>query len=189
MRITGGAARGIPLKVPNRGPIRPATDRLRESVFSSLGPSVEGKRILDLFAGTGAYGLEALSRGAASVVFVEKDRDAVACLKANLAAVAKSLNRTDLRTDVVQADVLSWRPPVTGEFDMVFADPPFSGLDSMVQPLFRLMSRLPIPGGIFRLVLEMPGHYETASPGWLFERRVGKGRDQPTCCLFRRDAE
>jgi 16S rRNA (guanine966-N2)-methyltransferase len=189
VRITGGTARGIPLRVPSRGPIRPATDRLRESVFSSLGPSVEGRRILDLFAGTGAYGLEALSRGAESVTFVEKDRNAVACLKANLAAVAKSLSRTDLRTDVAQADVLSWRPPADGEFDLVFADPPFSRLDSIVQPLFRFLSRLPIPGGNLRVVLEMPGHYETASQGWLLERRVGKGRDQPTCCLFRRDAE
>lgn len=189
MRITGGAARGIPLKVPNRGRIRPATDRLRESVFSSLGPSVEGRRILDLFAGTGAYGLEALSRGAESVVFVEKDRAAIVCLKANLAAIGKSLNRTDLRTDVAQADVLSWRPPGTREFDLVFADPPFSRLDSIVEPLFRSMSLLPVPGGGLRVVLEVPGHYEPASPGWLLERRIGKGRDQPTCCLFRRDAE
>lgn len=189
MRITGGAARGIPLKVPNRGRIRPATDRLRESVFSSLGPSVEGKRILDLFAGTGAYGLEALSRGAESVAFVEKDRAAVACLKANLAAVAKSLNRTDLRTVVAQADVLSWRSSVVREFDLVFADPPFSKLDSIIEPLFRFLSLLPAPGGDLRVVLEVPGQSEPASPGWLLERRIGKGRDQPTCCLFRRDAE
>jgi 16S rRNA (guanine966-N2)-methyltransferase len=189
VRITGGAARGIRLRVPARGQIRPATDRLRESVFSSLGPSVEGRRILDLFAGTGAYGLEALSRGAESVAFVEKDRDAVACLKANLMAVGKSLNRTGLRTDVTQADVLNWRPPAVREFDLVFADPPFSRLESIIEPLFRFLSLLPILGGDLRVVLEVPGHYEPESPGWILVRRIGKGRDQPTCCLFRRDAE
>jgi 16S rRNA (guanine966-N2)-methyltransferase len=150
---------------------------------------VEGKRVLDLFAGTGAYGLEALSRGAESATFVEKDRNAVACLKKNLAAVSKSMSRTNLRTDIAQADVLNWQPPVDSEFDLVFADPPFSRLDSIVPPLFRYLSRLPLPGGILRVVLEIPGHYETASPGWLLERRIGKGRDQPTCCLYRRAAE
>ena len=189
MRITGGVARGIRLTVPSRGQIRPATDRLRESVFSSLGPSVEGRRILDLFAGTGAYGLEALSRGAESVAFIEKDRNAVACLKANLMAVGKSLNRSGLRTDVTQADVLHWRPAAAREFDLVFADPPFSRLESIIDPLFRFLSMLPIRGGELRLVLEVPGHYQPASPGWILVRRIGKGRDQPTCCLFRRDEE
>jgi 16S rRNA (guanine966-N2)-methyltransferase len=154
-----------------------------------LGPTVEGKRILDLFAGTGAYGLEALSRGAESVTFVEKDRNAVACLKENLAAVWKSLNRTGLQADVAQADVLNWRPPVASEFDLVFADPPFSRLESIIAPLFRFLSLLPIRGGELHLVLEVPGHYEPASPGWILGRRIGKGRDQPTCCLFRREVE
>jgi 16S rRNA (guanine966-N2)-methyltransferase len=128
--------------------------------------------------------LEALSRGADSVAFVEKDRNAVASLKENLAAVGKSLNRTNLRADVAQADVLGWRPPMARVFDLVFADPPFSSLDSIVEPLFRTLSLLPIPGGGLRVVLEVPGHFEPAATGWILVRRIGKGRDQPTCCLF-----
>jgi len=189
MRITGGGARGIPLRAPNRGPIRPATDRLRESVFSSLGSAIEGKRILDLFAGTGAYGLEALSRGAESVAFVERDRNAIACLKTNLESVAKSLKRTGLQTEVAQADVLGWRPSPDREFDLVFADPPFPRLDLMVEPLFRLLSRLPVPKDGLTMVLETPGQYRPVVAGWVLIRRIGKGRDQPTCCLFRRCIE
>ena len=77
MRITGGRAGGIPLKAPKGNHTRPATDRLRESVFSSLGASIEGCKVADLFAGTGSYGLEALSRGAASSTFFESDHAAL----------------------------------------------------------------------------------------------------------------
>ena len=74
MRITGGLARSIPLILPKGDAVRPATDALRQAVFSSLAARVAGARFLDLFAGSGAYGLEALSRGASSGVFVEKRR-------------------------------------------------------------------------------------------------------------------
>ena len=90
MRITGGRARGIKLKVPNKKITRPATDRMREAVFSSLGASVQNSQVLDLFAGTGSYGLEALSRGAAGVCFVENNRAAIKCLEINTAAVTRS---------------------------------------------------------------------------------------------------
>ena len=81
MRISGGLARGIPLLAPRGDAVRPATDSLRQAVFSSLGERVAGARFLDLFAGTGAYGLEAISRGAAGGVFVEKDARAAACVR------------------------------------------------------------------------------------------------------------
>jgi len=93
VRITGGKARGIPLAVPRGDAVRPATDALRQALFSSIGARVEGARFLDLFAGSGAYGLEALSRGAASGLFVERDRRTVTCLEKNLAAVSKSLGQ------------------------------------------------------------------------------------------------
>src|ERR1019366_4147641 len=86
MRISGGQARGIPLIVPKGDAVRPATDGMRQAAFSSLGGYVTGARFLDLFAGSGAYGLEALSRGAAGGVFVEKNARAAACLRRNLAA-------------------------------------------------------------------------------------------------------
>src|SRR3954454_24471036 len=93
MRISGGAARGITLVTPKGDAVRPATDGMRQAVFSSLGARVAGARFLDLFAGSGAYGLEALSRGAIAGTFVEQNGKAVACLRQNIAAVCKSLNR------------------------------------------------------------------------------------------------
>src|SRR3954465_11512303 len=95
MRITGGIARGIPLVVPKGDAVRPATDAMRQAVFSSLGARTVGARFLDLFAGSGADGLEALSRGAAGGVFVEQNAKAVACLRQNIAAVCKSLRRDE----------------------------------------------------------------------------------------------
>src|SRR5436189_4564553 len=104
MRISGGVARGIPLRVPKGDAVRPATDGIRQSVFSSLAARVAGARFLDLFAGSGAYGLEALSRGAAGGTFVEKDARTVEFIHRNLAAVCKSLGRTTEGLQVVTAD-------------------------------------------------------------------------------------
>ena len=95
MRISGGQARGIPLRVPPGDAVRPATDGMRQAVFSSIASRVPGARFFDLCAGSGAYGLEALSRGAAGGVFVEKNAKAVACVRTNLAAVCKSLGRDE----------------------------------------------------------------------------------------------
>src|SRR5882672_12911244 len=104
MRISGGVARGIPLAVPKGDAVRPATDGMRQAAFSSLGARVVGARFLDLFAGSGAYGLEALSRGAAGGVFVEQNAKAAACVRQNIAAVCKSLAREVGDLVVLQAD-------------------------------------------------------------------------------------
>ena len=84
MRITGGLARGIPLILPKGDAVRPATDALRQAVFSSLAALVPGATCLDLFAGTGSYGLEALSRGASTCIFVDEHRQANAVIQQNL---------------------------------------------------------------------------------------------------------
>src|SRR5215467_5396176 len=84
MRVIAGSARGIPLKTPDHE-ARPTMDRVREAIFSSLGDLVIGARVLDLFAGSGALGIEALSRGADSAVFVEEDQQSTAAIKQNLA--------------------------------------------------------------------------------------------------------
>ena len=93
MRISGGVARGIPLVVPKGDAVRPATDGMRQAVFSSLGARVPGAHFLDLFAGSGSYGLEALSRGAAGGIFVEKNVKAAACVRQNIAVVCKCIGR------------------------------------------------------------------------------------------------
>src|SRR5512135_1734124 len=104
MRISGGGARGITLVVPKGDAVRPATDGMRQALFSSLGARVVDAHFLDLFAGSGAYGLEALSRGAAGGVFVEQNAKAVACVRQNVAATCKSLRRAESGLTVIQAD-------------------------------------------------------------------------------------
>lgn len=113
MRITGGRARGIVLKIPARGTLRPATGYLREAVFSSLGARVASARVLDLFAGTGAYGLEAVSRGATHATCVDANAAAVIAIRANLAAVAKAMGVAgpDALGRASEGDVFSWQPP------------------------------------------------------------------------------
>ena len=125
MRITGGEWRGRVLQVPRTG-VRPAQDQLRQAIFSSLGAAVTGARVLDLFAGTGAYGLDALSRGAESACWIERDSRTLALLKTNARTL---LGDADLarRARFIAGDALA--PAVlsrAGEgFDLVFADPPY----------------------------------------------------------------
>lgn len=95
IRIIAGSRRGRRIKVPVKGEVRPTGDRVREAIFDALGP-VDGLRILDLFAGSGAMGLEALSRGAGRCVFVESDREVAAVLRANIAALAFPSGSSDV---------------------------------------------------------------------------------------------
>ncbi len=185
MRITGGRARGIPLRAPAGPATRPATDRLREAVFSSLGPAVEGARVADLFAGTGAYGLEALSRGAASTAFYETGREALACLRRNLESVLRSCNLNTDAAQVVARDAFAATAPPDGGFDLVFADPPYDLPAVRRDDLFATAARLAAPEA--RLVIELPGDAEPAAPGWTLSRRLGKpGRDRPGAALFQK---
>lgn len=119
MRIISGSAGGIPIQVP-KTLLRPTADRVREAVFSMLGEAVEGAAVLDLFAGSGSYGLECLSRGAKSCTFVESDRAAGPVIQANLKKASLSAGGT-----VVSAPVESWLKGRTGAFNLIFADPPF----------------------------------------------------------------
>jgi 16S rRNA (guanine(966)-N(2))-methyltransferase RsmD len=124
MRVIAGSAGGIRLAVPKRG-VRPTMDRVKAAIFSSLGDAVVGARALDLFAGSGALGIEALSRGASSVVFVESDRQSVGIIEGNLA-------KTKLKGQVRQQDVFDFLRHASGAemFDIVFADPPYEKTDN-----------------------------------------------------------
>jgi 16S rRNA (guanine966-N2)-methyltransferase len=141
MRVVAGRHRGRTLKAP-RGPgTRPTADRVREALFSIVGP-VEGLAVLDLYAGSGALAIEALSRGAASATFVESARAAVEAIRANLAATGE-----EERAEVVTADVVAWlraggREPV---FDLVFCDPPYDAAARVAQPLSDLLPRVARP--------------------------------------------
>jgi 16S rRNA (guanine966-N2)-methyltransferase len=189
MRITGGRARGIVLKVPRRGSLRPATDFLRQAVFSSLGPLVAQARVLDVFAGTGSYGLEALSRGATHAVWLDADRQTVAAIQANLAAVAKSLGEQNPAAlgHACEGDVFTWEPPGPAGFDLVFVDPPYALLPLFGAKLLERAASWSAPGAHARLLLEAPGEFVVAPPaGWVLARHLGEGRRQPSSLIFRR---
>ena len=119
MRVIAGSAGGIRLAVPKRG-VRPTMDRVKAAIFSSLGDAVAGASVLDLFAGSGALGIEALSRGAASAMFVEEDRQSAKIIERNLA-------KTKLKGRVRQQDAFDFlRHSSTAEtFQIIFADPPY----------------------------------------------------------------
>jgi 16S rRNA (guanine966-N2)-methyltransferase len=120
LRIIGGRHRGRRLEFPEGIDIRPTPDRVRETLFNWLQPRIDGARVLDLFAGSGALGLEALSRGAAHATFVERDRRAGAAIE----AVAREWRESAL--DVVSGDALAWLARANDvAYDVVFLDPPY----------------------------------------------------------------
>lgn len=151
MRIIAGHARGRRLKVPVKG-TRPTSDRVRESLFSSLdsrlrasGHAWAGQRVADLYAGSGALGLEAMSRGADSVVFVEKSANACAVVRGNCGVVG--VDPRSCRGMSVEAWVES-APSTDGGFTLVFLDPPYTVARSAVESILRkLVGRL-APGAL-----------------------------------------
>jgi 16S rRNA (guanine(966)-N(2))-methyltransferase RsmD len=133
MRITGGTLRSRALRAPRGEATRPTSDRVREALFGILGSAgrLDGARVLDLYAGTGALALEALSRGAAQATLVESSRDALAAVRANVEALG-----VDDRARVVAADVrgAARRLARAGPFDLVLADPPWALVDTGEAP-------------------------------------------------------
>lgn len=145
MRIVAGEHRGRRIAAPSGTATRPTADRVREALFSIIGP-VGGVDVLDLFAGTGALGLEALSRGAASATLVERDRAAVACIRANVETLG-----VGERARVVARD---WRAALAAEraagrgFGLCLCDPPYSLTDRVVAQLGALLEPLVAAPGI-----------------------------------------
>ena len=187
MRISGGIARGVPLTAPKGDAVRPATDGMRQAVFSSLGTRMMGAFFWDLFAGSGAYGLEALSRGAAGGIFVERNPKALACVKSNLTAVGKSIGWTLETARTVESDVLNWVLPEREEAaDLVFVDPPYEIIPAVAPVLFPRLTRALASRPEALVLFEMPGELNLAPEGWTCLKRVGKGAHQPTVAIFRR---
>lgn len=187
MRISGGDARGITLQVPKGDAVRPATDGMRQAVFSSIAARIPQAWFLDLFAGSGAYGLEALSRGAAGGYFVEKNARAAGCIRQNIAAVCKSLRRPETDVHVAQSDVLDWNWPTSTQLpDLVFIDPPYDIIEAIAPRVFQRLSDLLVPKADPVVVFEMPGEMTLMPAGWTCVRRLGKGARQPTVGFFRK---
>jgi 16S rRNA (guanine(966)-N(2))-methyltransferase RsmD len=138
MRIVAGTSRGRRLKVPDGRLVRPTADRVREALFSSLGQRVVNTRVLDLFAGSGALGLEAISRGARECVFVDAARQSIEILRENIVATGFEDQSRVIRGDGIKT--LSLLARNTEIFDLVFLDPPYAGdlLDRALVDLNRL---------------------------------------------------
>ena len=163
VRIIGGQWRNTRLQVPHSPGLRPTSDRVRETLFNWLMPVLAGSRVVDAFAGSGALGLEAVSRGAEHAVLVERD----AALARSLREVVARLGAED-RVDVVQDDARAWlaRQPAGG-FDLAFVDPPFDA--ALWQPALDALFPALAPGAW--LYLESPaGHAPALPPGWELHR-------------------
>lgn len=171
MRVIAGKARGRRLEGPPSDSTRPMTDRVREALFSSLAWRVPDSAVLDLYAGTGSIGLEALSRGADSVVFVERDRRVAQVLKRNVDTVG-------LGGEVVIQDALAFvqgRPSEGEPFDLVFVDPPYAmPLASCVTLLEQIASHMR-PGAI-AVLHRRGGGDEPAPTGFTLEWNRQYGR-------------
>jgi 16S rRNA (guanine966-N2)-methyltransferase len=177
MRVISGSAGGLRLATPKSG-LRPTMDRVKAAIFSMLGPSVVGARALDLFAGSGALGIEALSRGAASATFVDAHPASAPVIRANLA-------HTRLSGRVETADVFRFleRAARDGQaFDLVFADPPYALAPGERDFGSELVAFPPLaaclaPDGL--LVLEqLPGTGPRDGSGWTCQRLRHYGKTE-----------
>ena len=153
LRVISGSAGGITLACPRTGDVRPTMDQVRGAIFSSLAESVPDARVLDLFAGAGSLGIEALSRGARSATFVERDRRTVECIRGNLEKTHLAAGAEVLCLDVFTALA---RPLSSHRFECIFADPPYTSADQPQDYTGQLLTNehLPAvlaPGGLFVL--------------------------------------
>ena len=165
MRVIAGTAGGIQLTVPETT-VRPTMDRVKAAIFSSLGERIIGARVLDLFAGTGGLGIEALSRGAASALFVEENRAAVRAIEQNF---IRTKVRGQVRLQEVFAFLESTRP--NEQYDVIFADPPYEKTKS---------------GGEFtRLLLSNPELAALLEPSGVFVLEKRPGEQLVTPALWR----
>ena len=181
MRVITGKARGVNLKTPDGLKTRPTTDRVKEAMFSIIQFELPGTRVLDLFGGTGQLGIEALSRGAKSAVFVDSGEQACALIRENL-------HRTKLENDarVVRADYLEYLQRCNDKFDIVFLDPPYA--EVFLENALKKLTQIDIlqSGGI--IVAERPVGKELP---WEFEG-FSRSRDykygSTLLTLYRRDS-
>ncbi len=164
IRISGGHLRGRKIEVPAGSMVRPMRTRVRESLFSIIQQQLSGARVLDVFAGSGALGIEAVSRGARQAIHVEKDRAVQTMLRKNLETLGIPAQCKVLEMDAYR---LADRPPVGGEFEVILLDPPFPDYSRPGSLPWQLASDLAggewlAAGGI--LAIEHPSREPTATP-------------------------
>jgi 16S rRNA (guanine966-N2)-methyltransferase len=168
VRVIAGRYGGRRLQAPPGTATRPTSDRVREALFSILGVRVAGARVLDLFAGSGALGLEALSRGAAAVTFVESAPAALRVLRANVAALGAD-------AEIARADAVRWlRAASAGarQYDLVFLDPPYRQAEALGGPLSDLLPAVLGPGALVVAESDRRAPLELTIPT-IDERRYG----------------
>ena len=182
MRIIAGSARGRPLKGPRDARvIRPTADRVRESLFNVLGQWMDGLSVLDLYAGTGALGLEALSRGASSLVMVDRDREALSLCRENSTALGFA-DRVRV-VDRPVADAVAALSAEGARFDLVFADPPYAA--RVIPDLLALLVKHPLvtEGGL--VVVEHDKREEAPQSAEGFQREDARRFGDTELTLYR----
>jgi 16S rRNA (guanine966-N2)-methyltransferase len=151
MRITGGEAKGRVLASPKGMDIRPTSDRVREAIFNIIGQDLSGRKVLDLFAGTGSLGLEALSRFAQHAVFIDNSQNSIKIIMKNLAACGFKGSGTILKRDLKKGFALN-HPMLRQHFDLIFLDPPY-GKDLII-PLLGTFEATEILSNEARVIAE-----------------------------------
>jgi 16S rRNA (guanine966-N2)-methyltransferase len=168
IRITGGEWRSRLVTFPDQQDLRPTPDRVRETLFNWLGQDLTGQRCLDLYAGSGALGFEAASRGAKSVVMVERERGACAALEVNRVALGAE------QVKIMRADALDFLRGTPDVYDVVFLDPPFtSEAGAPWDALFELLPNRLAPQAV---VYRESGKNDPAPPGWAIYKQGRAGQ-------------
>jgi 16S rRNA (guanine966-N2)-methyltransferase len=171
VRIIAGSRKGHTIHAPKGRDTRPTSDRVRENVFNILGP-VDGANVLDLYAGSGAMGLEALSRGAARAVFVESDGDAVR-------AIERNLDKLRLQATVLHRDALAVLATERTKYDLVLVDPPYAMYADLETRLARYLPAVLADGGV--VVLETDARIEPQLP---LEQRTSRKYGQTRVTVY-----
>ena len=167
MRVIAGSARGTQLVTPEGEDTRPTTDKVREAVYGSLQFRLRDARVLDLFAGSGAMGIEALSRGAEHCIFIDKSRKAIACITANIKKC-----RMESVSQVLCTDTLGWLETAKDKFDIIILDPPYaSGIYEKVMQIIKDRELLADDGTV---VLEHDGSIDIRGFEKVRDKRYGK---------------
>ena len=169
LRIIGGRWRGVAITFPPKSALRPTPDRVRETLFNWLQPVIVGSRCLDLFAGSGALGFEALSRGAREVISVDSDRE----IARHLQATAAKLRADGF--EVFESDALKFLSASHDRFDVVFLDPPYAAT-LLPDVLQRLNSGLLSPGALIYVEAAADSGLPSLPPGWSVHRSKSAGQ-------------